>query len=118
MKRIAKRVFKPLSRAKQSEVKRIREQILRDEKAEITARAREIFAEVDAAQIELARTAELLRKEREAQNLSLADMQNRTGISRSALCRLENLTDSNPTVRTLEKLARALGKRLIVGLQD
>ena len=60
--------------------------------------------------------AELLKAERESQGLSLADMQTRTGISRAALCRLENLVDANPTIATLTRIAEALGKQLVVGL--
>jgi DNA-binding phage protein len=118
MKREAKRIYKPLSAEQAAEIKRDQKKILGEEKAEISARARKAFAEMDKARVELAHTAQLLRSEREAQNLSLADMQKRTGISRTALCRLENLVDANPTVGTLQKLAHALGKKLVVGLQD
>jgi DNA-binding XRE family transcriptional regulator len=86
------------------------------EKDEILKLARQYKAQDNATRAELARTAELLKSERESQGLSLADMQDRTGISRAALCRLENLVDANPTIATLNRIAEALGKQLVVGL--
>jgi len=52
--------------------------------------------------------------------LSLADLQTRTGIDRARLSRLlsESGVVGNPTVRTLERLAAALGKRVVLSLQD
>ena len=88
------------------------------EKDEIMALARKFKAEDLATRKELARTAELLKSERESQGLSLADVQERTGIGRAALCRLENLVDANPTIATLNRIADALGKQLVVGLID
>lgn len=64
----------------------------------------------------LRQTCQLLRAEREAQGLSLADLSARTGIARSALCRLETDRQPNPTVATLQRVAEALGKELIVTL--
>ena len=58
-----------------------------------------------------------LRQAREAQGLSLADVRDRTGIERSALSRLENETP-NVTIRTLERYAEALGKRLVIEIAD
>ncbi|HEY2883501.1 MAG TPA: helix-turn-helix transcriptional regulator [Pirellulales bacterium] len=118
MKRQAKRSDKKLSPEKQRELRQTRERILREEKNEITREALQAFEEYEAARTELARAAELLKTERDKQGLSLADMQGRTGISRAAICRLENLVDANPTVATLDRIASALGKKLVVGLQD
>ena len=60
----------------------------------------------------------LLRAERVRQGLSLADIQDRTGIERPNLSRLENEGSSNPTVATLTRYAEALGKRLVIVLAD
>ena len=46
-----------------------------------------------------------LKLERERQQLSLADIEDRTGIRRSVLSRLENDTTSNPTMLTLQRYA-------------
>jgi DNA-binding phage protein len=59
-----------------------------------------------------------LKSEREAQGLSLADIDARTGIGRSNLCRLENATDANPTIETLQRYADALNKRILIALAD
>jgi ribosome-binding protein aMBF1 (putative translation factor) len=58
-----------------------------------------------------------LKSAREAQGLSLADIRDRTGIERSALSRVENAFP-NVTVRTLERYAEALGKRLVIQLEE
>ena len=58
-----------------------------------------------------------LKSAREAQGLSLADVRDRTGIARSALSRVENAFP-NLTVRTLERYAEALGKRIVIQVQD
>lgn len=67
---------------------------------------------------ELKEAGRVLREEREAQELSLADIQERTGISRSALCRLETDLEANPTVSTLLRIANALDKKLLITLID
>ncbi len=53
-----------------------------------------------------------LKTERERQALSLADVEERTGIRRSVLSRLENDATSNPTMLTLQRYAVALGMTL------
>jgi len=58
-----------------------------------------------------------LKSAREDQGLSLADVRDRTGIERSALSRLENAVP-NLTVRTLERYAEAVGKRIVIQLED
>jgi len=82
---------------------------LEDEKRHIVARGRRIKARHDALVGQVMRD---LRAEREAQGLSLAQMQRRCGMTRAALCRLETATDANPTLATIERYAAALGKRL------
>jgi hypothetical protein len=55
-----------------------------------------------------------LRKVREAQGLSLADIQERTEIDRAALSRIETGQNLNPTIGigTLALYACALGQRI------
>jgi DNA-binding phage protein len=59
-----------------------------------------------------------LRKAREAQGLSLADVQQATGIDRAALCRIETGENGNPTVSTLLRYARAIGRKINVALVE
>jgi DNA-binding Xre family transcriptional regulator len=56
-----------------------------------------------------------LRQLREEQGFSLADMEEKTGMTRANLCRLEN-EGRNVQLRTLERYARALGCRLEIQL--
>jgi transcriptional regulator with XRE-family HTH domain len=60
----------------------------------------------------------VLKAERMKKGLSLADMKERTGIERSALSRLENNAEANPTVNTLTRYADAVGKKVFVVLTN
>jgi predicted transcriptional regulator len=62
--------------------------------------------------------AKHLREARERQNLSLTEVSKRTGIDKGALSRLETGAAGNPTLETLERYAQAVGKRLMLGLED
>jgi DNA-binding phage protein len=118
MKRIAKKSSYKVTPADEERVRVLREKIDLEERDEIIAKAKAHFQRKREAQAELSRVAELLQAERQAQGLSLADVQERTGIGRAALCRLEKLVDANPTIGTLNRIAEALGKQLVIGLRD
>jgi transcriptional regulator with XRE-family HTH domain len=45
-------------------------------------------------------------------------MQGRTGMSRSAISRLENDDSANPTIETIARYAEDLGKQIAVTLTD
>lgn len=53
-----------------------------------------------------------LRKHREQQGLSLADVSQRCGMDRSAISRLENGVYVNPTLDTLYRYAEAIGAEI------
>lgn len=78
------------------------------DRAATDAQARAVFAAHDSAREVVGR----LKAERERRGLSLADMLQRTGMSREALSRLENHRSPNPTVRTLARYAAAVGLEL------
>ena len=59
-----------------------------------------------------------LRRERERQNLTLAEMELRTGIGQAALSRLETGKAANPTIDTIYRIAAALGKEVGSYLRD
>jgi DNA-binding phage protein len=118
MKRIAKKSPRKLTPEENERLRQLREQIDREERGEIIAKGKLLFKQRRAAEVELSRAAELLQAERQSQGLSLSKLQERTGIGRAALCRLENLVDANPTIDTLNRIAEALGKQLVIGLQD
>jgi ribosome-binding protein aMBF1 (putative translation factor) len=57
-----------------------------------------------------------LRAERERLGLSLADVAQRTGMTRENICRLES-EERNVTLRTLQRYARGLGCNIVIGLE-
>jgi DNA-binding phage protein len=115
--RQAKRITRALSHEERFRVQRLREQI-DAEKDEILAEALRHEAAHDAVFARLRDVTQLLRAERSRQGLSLADIQTRTGIARSALSRLETESDANPTLTTVTRYAEALGKDLQIMLAD
>ncbi|HZL87808.1 MAG TPA: helix-turn-helix domain-containing protein [Pirellulaceae bacterium] len=67
---------------------------------------------------DLARVFSELKRAREDQGLSLSDMQDKTGIDRSALSKLETGQRDNYTVETILRYADAVGKRIVFELAD
>ena len=55
---------------------------------------------------------------REQLHLSLSDIECRSGIDRAQISRFETGVADNPTISTLERLARSVGKRLKIELED
>jgi DNA-binding XRE family transcriptional regulator len=55
-----------------------------------------------------------LKKVREAAGLTLAAVSKRTGMDQATLSRLENGRQPNPTVDTLWRYARAVGRQLVL----
>jgi DNA-binding phage protein len=78
------------------------------DRAAIDAQAQAVFSAEASARDVVAR----LKEERERRGLSLADILERTGMSREALSRLENNAAPNPTLRTLARYAAAVGLEL------
>ena len=68
--------------------------------------------------IHLKHVLQALREERERLGLSLADVNERTGIDRGSLSKLENASDPNVTINTLMRYAEALGKTVTVQLEN
>ena len=66
----------------------------------------------------LHRILALLKQERERQQLTLAHLEERTGISQAALSRLETGKAANPTIDTIYRISTALGKEVGCFLQD
>lgn len=62
--------------------------------------------------------AAALKNLRQQMQLSLADLAERSGIDRAAISRLENGLVENPTLGTLSRLARSLGKRIRIEFDD
>ncbi len=116
-KRKARRIQRPLKPEEEQRLRLARKEAEED-REQIKNTARQAKAEHDAALSEIRQAIDSLRTERTAQGLSLADVKERSGFSRSSLCRLENDLEPNPTVSTLIRYAHALGKRLVISLED
>ncbi len=95
--------------------RKIREDI-EMEKPAIIIKAQQARREVRRKQ--LAAVMQSLQAAREAKGLSLADVHEQTGIDRSALSKLENVTNENPTIETLFRYAEIVGKRLEIQVLD
>ncbi len=67
---------------------------------------------------ELRKTFAALRALREQQGLSITDLAERTGMDRAMISRLENGQIDNPTIATMARYAKALGKKVLVSLVD
>ena len=108
-----KRIYRQTTDDERLRHSKIREQIA-EELPDIKQRARERLALLRREGTPLRHVLAALRAERERLGLSLADIQERTGIDRAALSRLENNEDANPTLNTLERYAAAVGRQMIV----
>jgi predicted transcriptional regulator len=95
--------------------RKLREEI-EGEKPEIIAKAQ--LARREARCKQLASVMNALKAAREAKGLSLADIYEQTGIDRSALSKLENVTNENPTIETLFRYADVVGKRIAIQVVD
>lgn len=109
----AKRVYRELTPEEKQRWQRARQEAEK-EKEEILAAGRRVKKDRDRVAVLLREAFQLLKGDRQAQGLSLADVEKRSGIGRAALSRLENDADANPTVATLLRYAEALGKKLVV----
>jgi DNA-binding Xre family transcriptional regulator len=107
------RIYRKATDKERARHAEIREKIA-EELPDIRRRARERLALIKKEGTPLRQALAALRAERERQGLSLADINERTGIDRASLSRLENNEDSNPTLATLERYAEALGKQMVV----
>jgi predicted XRE-type DNA-binding protein len=96
-----------------AEYRKIRE-LVADELPDLRARAKARLRELREATEVFAE----LRRVREAQGLSLADVQRLTGIDRSALSKLERGERLNFTVDTLTRYTAAVGKHVLFELTD
>ena len=114
-KRVAKRVKRELTPDEQIRLDRARlETETRRDKILSDGRiAKQAWA---AMRCDVDQTVAALRSERERLGLSLADVEARCGLKRSALSRLENDRTHNPTFLTLQRYAAALGLMLRTSL--
>ena len=118
MTRKSNRRHLKLTPEQQAMIDDVRRKLDKEEKTEIVALAKRLRSAKQRGAATLEGTLKVLKQEREAQGLSLAAMERRTGMAKSNLSKLENAVDSNPTVATLVNYADALGKKLVITLVD
>lgn len=112
-----KRIYRQATAEERTRHAQARQQITA-ELPEIRERAQQRLAILKKEGTPLRQVLAALKAERQRQGLSLADINERTGIDRGALSRLENNEDANPTLTTLERYAQAVGKQMVVILTE
>ena len=76
------------------------------------------FAEVFRTEMSRLMLAHRIVELREKRGLSQADLAKLIGTTQSGIARLENPNYYNYSMKTLERIAAALGARLVVDLQE
>lgn len=76
------------------------------------------FAEAFQKELSRIRLADQITELREKRGWTQADLARKVGTTQSGIARLENPGYRNYSLKTLEKVAQALGARLVVGLQE
>ncbi|MFV1969028.1 MAG: helix-turn-helix domain-containing protein [Pirellulaceae bacterium] len=87
-------------------------------KEENTEAARAVLPRLMADCEQAARIVRQLHEAREAAGVSLAELEQRTGIRKSVLSRLENSKAPNPTLATLQRYCDAIGKRVSFSIEE
>jgi len=109
------------ARAKQAEFRAdersIRDALERERQEQGTIATTDVPTDPEDA-IATARFIGGLRRHREQAGLSLGDVAARSGLDKATLSRLENGWYPNPTLNTLARYARGIGKRLVLDLED
>lgn len=68
--------------------------------------------------LEMRSIGRTLKSAREQAHMSLADASRVTGMDRGAISRLENSVSDNVTIKVLNRLASAYGKRVAFRMED
>jgi ribosome-binding protein aMBF1 (putative translation factor) len=76
------------------------------------------FAVAFQKELSRIRLADQIAELREKHGWTQADLARKVGTTQSGIARLENPSYRNYSLATLEKVAKALGARLVVGLQE
>jgi hypothetical protein len=103
---------RPLSREEGEKYRQIREQVLH-ERPEIESRLRVQFIADPARSV-----VEELRRTRIERGLSLADISRISGLKTDSLSSLESGKRRLTSVRSLDRYAQALGKRIRLSVED
>jgi hypothetical protein len=107
----AERIIRPLTHEEAQRLANARRDMVA-ERDEILREGRVAKLAWLAMRREVDETVSRLKQEREKRGLSLAEVEERSGLRKSALSRLENDKTANPTLLTLQRYAAALGLTL------
>lgn len=119
-----RRIMRRLAPEERARHAKIREQT-ETERPRIEVEAREAADRYEASLLrhlrkrgvfDLSGAIAALKSAREEQGLSLADVSARAGIAKPNLSDLETGKNPNPTLRTLECYAQAVGRKFVLGL--
>ena len=113
-RRMGKRIYREPTAEQAAKYRLIREMIA----AEIPEIKQEAKTLRQERRVRIQEAVGMLKAERQLRGLSLADISERTGISKSGISKLESNQDANPTINTLAKYADALHMQLSVTLTD
>lgn len=102
-----------LTNEETTRLRQLREEVVQ-ERDDILEQGREAFAAHERAMEDTIQSLKLMR---ESLGISLQEVADRMGMDRATVLRLEN-SSSNPTFATLYRYAEALGKRLLITLED
>lgn len=104
------------------EAARLKKAMAEESRPEVVAENREQIRLYLAAQHQSGsiaqRVIQLLKRRKDEQLLTLIDLQERTGINSGNLSRLLNSDEPNVTLETVERIADALGCRVLVSLSE
>ncbi len=113
----SERVFRELSTDEQQLVTRAREETdLNRDQILAEGRLRKRALELSRGQIH--RTLAALKAKRESLGMSLADVERKSGLKPSAISRLENDPQANPTLLTLQRYASAVGMIVVTEVES
>ena len=110
---VRKRILRRLTRKEAARHRRIVAEVKKNKMA-IMRRGRAALAAHDHLQ----HAVQALKAKRQERGLSLAELQRMSGIDRARLSRLESDSTANPTIETLDRIARALGVELRISVVD
>ena len=110
---MAKHTKKKMPETFKNRSRKLIDKLEREEMDELVAQGKRFRAR----QERLCDALRALKAERESQSVSLSELEKRTGISKSALSRLENDPNPNPTMSTLQRIAEALGREITISIK-
>jgi len=103
----AKRIVRPLTADEAARVERARGAV-KQQRDQIQRGGQQQLKTWMAMRKDVDATIEALKRQRERLGLSLADVEQRSGLRKSVLSRLENDKRANPTLLTLQRYVTAV----------